>query len=433
MASSTVKKHYLEPDFSQGDFSILSQVTKKALTINALAPLNDKSLTKSHRVEYKKPQIYDAGGNMKKQWFVFYSFRNPDTGKFERFKIFKDINSQKTKAERKDLADYYRQVCLGWLEKGGTPHTPLGSVNANNEQNIITCIAKFIQFSETTKTRPNTKAKYRLQLTVFKNWLIEQGHEGLTISQVKKQYIFEYMQYVKKRPGVNTGKTINDYLTNLSTFFNHYIDNYDDFLDRNPAKRISREPVEKRGNIAFTDEEFAAIKKYLLEKDPYLWFVCQVIYYTGLRNEAEALEIRIGDFDFKRDVLWVEAWVAKNKIKQAVPVYPEFKELLLSININEFPKDWYLLGHYNKPSAKKVGIDVFPARFRKVKKYLGLGREYGLYCLKSTRACHLYDDEAAIRDIQRLFRHATPLITMEYLKSLGRVERGRVLDKGRKI
>jgi hypothetical protein len=71
--------------------------------------------------------------------------------------------------------------------------------------------------------------------------------------------------------------------------------------------------------------------------------------------------------------------------------------------------------------------------FRPVKKHFGLGGEHGLYCFKPTRACHLFDDGASICDIQLLFRHQTPLITMVYLKSLGRVERGAYLIRAERF
>jgi site-specific recombinase XerD len=325
------------------------------------------------------------------------------------------------------------------LQSGWSPHeeTDLNDEQKDFDQNIINCIDKFLKFINNSKLRENTKRKYKNELRVFKTWLLKSGLDGLRIGQIKKQTIFEFVEYVKKRPEVKSGKTVNHYLNDIRRFFNHFIDNYDDYLERNPAAKITRDMVEEKGNTAFTDEEFNAIREYLLnddeEKDPYLWFFCSVVYYTGLRNEAEALELRCGDFDLVHNRFFVDAEVAKNKVRQPVPIYPEFAELLKTLNLEQYPGDWYLFGRRDQPGPKRVGTDNFARRFRPVKKHFGLGREFGIYCFKATRACHLYDDGAAIRDIQLLFRHATPYITMAYLKSLGRVERERVYDKGRSI
>ena len=34
--------------------------------------------------EYLTPKIYDANGDLTKRWYVYFSFRNPQTGKLER-------------------------------------------------------------------------------------------------------------------------------------------------------------------------------------------------------------------------------------------------------------------------------------------------------------------------------------------------------------
>lgn len=430
MASNTIRKPLLEPNFDDYDFSNPSGSTFKPLTINKLAVFTDKKMT-IH--DYKDPEIYDAGGSMKRQWFVFYSFRDKDTGKFKRYKVFKDINACKTKAERMERAKYYQRGYARALLRGFNPEVKEHTNDQIKQQNIMLCLDKFILYIQESKLRKNTRKKYELEMNVFKRWLESTGLNNLMIGQIKKQHIFEFVEYVKKRSKVKSGKTVNHYLNDLRRFFNHYIDNYDDYLERNPAARITRDVVETKGNIAYTNDEFEAIKKYILETDPYLWFVCQVIYYTGLRNEAEALELKCSDFDFDNKLFFVDAWVAKNKIRQPVSIYPEFEQLLKTLNLEQYPKDWYLFGRHDKPGPVRVGTDNFARRFRPVKKHFGLGDDYGLYCFKSTRACNLFDDGASIRDIQLLFRHSTPLVTMEYLKSLGRVERGRVLDKGRSI
>jgi len=436
-------KNYQKPCFSANkegdDFSNPSDSTESPLIIRRLGGNTANSLPKFARgisypnfvkmLNYKKAKVYDADGDIKKQWYVYYSFKNKE-GKYQRFKVFEDINSRTTKAERYDLANYYRKVIDLWLEEGNSPFEK--SDTPNESQNIITCIDKFLEFIDNGKLRYNTKRKYKNELTVFKEWVLKSGIQDLKIGQIKKQHIFEFIEYIKKR-NIKSGKTVNHYLNDLRRFFNHYIDNYDDYLERNPASKITRDPVEEKGNIAYTETEFIAIKEWCLKNDPYLWFVCQAIYYTGLRNEAELLEMRIADFDLNNKLFFVESWISKNKTRQSAPIYPEFAELLQSLDLNQYAINDYLFGKGDKPGPKRVGNDNFARRFRPLKKELGFGNDYGLYALKSTRACHLFDDGATIREIQVLFRHSDPMVTMKYLKSLGRVERGWILDKGRKI
>ncbi|WP_130736928.1 hypothetical protein [Flavobacterium sp. J27] len=54
---------------------------------------------------FSKPKIYDAKGDLSKRWYVYYSFRNPTTGKLERqTPIYAGINNHKTVSERREAA-----------------------------------------------------------------------------------------------------------------------------------------------------------------------------------------------------------------------------------------------------------------------------------------------------------------------------------------
>ncbi|AMD84915.1 hypothetical protein SAMN05444369_102235 [Capnocytophaga haemolytica] len=34
--------------------------------------------------DYTEPKVYDAGGDLSKRWYVYYSVRNPETDRLER-------------------------------------------------------------------------------------------------------------------------------------------------------------------------------------------------------------------------------------------------------------------------------------------------------------------------------------------------------------
>jgi len=37
---------------------------------------------------YSTPKVYTANGDLKKRWYVYFSFRNPKTGKLKRITPF---------------------------------------------------------------------------------------------------------------------------------------------------------------------------------------------------------------------------------------------------------------------------------------------------------------------------------------------------------
>jgi len=38
--------------------------------------------------DYSNPQLYTANGDLKKRWYVYFSYRNPETGKLKRVTPF---------------------------------------------------------------------------------------------------------------------------------------------------------------------------------------------------------------------------------------------------------------------------------------------------------------------------------------------------------
>ncbi len=39
-----------------------------------------------HKIQFSAPKTYNANGDLNKRWYVYYSFRNPISGKLERQK-----------------------------------------------------------------------------------------------------------------------------------------------------------------------------------------------------------------------------------------------------------------------------------------------------------------------------------------------------------
>jgi hypothetical protein len=73
-----------------------------------------------HDLQMKKnfstPKIYTANGDLSKRWYLYFSFRNPKTGKLQRMKnIYGNSNNYKTKEDRlteksKELLPIFRSL-----------------------------------------------------------------------------------------------------------------------------------------------------------------------------------------------------------------------------------------------------------------------------------------------------------------------------------
>lgn len=68
---------------------------------------------------FSTPKIYNANSDLNKRWYVYFSFRNPDTEKLERMKnIYGKSNNFKTKEDRLSVLTDYRKKLLQLLKAG---------------------------------------------------------------------------------------------------------------------------------------------------------------------------------------------------------------------------------------------------------------------------------------------------------------------------
>ncbi|WP_114752277.1 tyrosine-type recombinase/integrase [Pleomorphovibrio marinus] len=381
------------------------------------------------KLNYRLPKIYDASGNLSKQWFVYYSFLNPETKKFQRFRIFQDINSGSTKAERMEKARLVQLAMAELLEDGFNPFEDQAH---DNTFTIINCIDIFLEAVK-DRIRPKSYNRYFYEFRLMKQWFIDQGLQNLHISQVKKNHIFNHLEFARQHGDWTSGKTYNTHKSNISRLFNFFINNYDEVLDKNPVETIESKPVITRGNQPYNENEFKAIQKVILENDPYLWRICQFVYYAAVRNEQEGLNLKVKHIDWGAGKLVLPPEITKAKSTQFIPIYPEFKKILLEMGLMNVEPNYFIFGRDDRPGPLRVGKDNFYDRFKKMRSLAGLSKHHGIYSFKHTRACHMVDDGSSLYEIQTLFRHGNLQATMEYLKSVGRIIGERKLSSARDI
>lgn len=81
--------------------------------------LNEHDLERDleHKRKFSTPKIFDADGDLEKRWYVYFSFRDPETGRMKRMKnIYGGANRFKTKAERYSVLNLYKKRLLRFLK-----------------------------------------------------------------------------------------------------------------------------------------------------------------------------------------------------------------------------------------------------------------------------------------------------------------------------
>ncbi|KAB8155914.1 tyrosine-type recombinase/integrase [Kordia sp. TARA_039_SRF] len=220
-------------------------------------------------------------------------------------------------------------------------------------------------------------------------------------------------------------KTRNNTKATLSILFSQLED--DEIIPYNFVEKIKNVKTKPKKNKPFSKEQIIAIREYLDKHDPYLRVFMQFMSYAFLRN-IEVCRLQVKDIDLKAKRLYVRS---KTSPLAVVPIIGELEHIIRRINLEKYAPTDYLITRKNEPFAWDIDENTktkhFAARFRKVKKALGLSADYTLYSTRHTAATNLYNhllsegnsEEEALMKLMQITRHKSKGGLKNYLREIG--------------
>jgi len=323
--------------------------------------------------------LYDAGGDIKKQWFV----RHYDhTGK--RIKTYGTINQEPTAEGRREAA----RLLLESLQKNYQPPPPNQAQKADLYAALL---------SKKNQLRPKSYGSYISKLNGLFTYLVEQEVTADTL----KQYITEISK--TQAPG-----TVHDGIFTLKRILG-YCDLAHLMKGIQPPK-CTPEPLRY-----FQSHQAKRIRDYLSTTDPTLLLFCEFVFYCFIRPRSELRYLRVSDIHFKDRIIQISAKVSKNKQAQPVLIPDAFFPSLA--HLQEEPPNRYLFP--GKKEGKPIGYNTLGNRFTKVLEHLGFNTaEYSVYSWKHTGAVELYRATGDLLGLQEQLRHHSLDQVKEYLRQL---------------
>ena len=197
----------------------------------------------------------DQKAALDKDWYLYYSYRNPETGELKRQPNIKaGANKFKTKKERLQILKSLQRNLLFLLEKGFSPYgdnsdlekelfngeiaestpvqqtiaTPLQQTIATTVENLPTPL---INVEDAFKLVLEIKKKvlndtsypgFKSNITRFKVWLHENNFEGKPIATVTKKDVIGYLNLVLQN---TSARTRNNTRIDIGTLFQTLVDN----------------------------------------------------------------------------------------------------------------------------------------------------------------------------------------------------------------
>lgn len=326
-----------------------------------------------------------------KYWYVYFRFRNPDTGQFDNHSkfIFKhDINRLKTVKERKIYGKNLVGVYTELLNEGWNPYTN-EKPDAEMMPTNLTVKEGFLLALKNKKNEwaQNTYRDMNFRITGFLNWAKKQGVDRLQLYELKSRHVVMFLNKLSSNGESNT--SINNYRACISAIIGKLV--ADGELETNVVRNIPKRKARPLKNKPFTPKQVMAIKEYLEETDQKLLFYLKFVTYAFLRN-SEIVRLKIKDIDLVNDFFYVQS---KTEARATVRIIPQLKQELEKRELSNYDPEDFLFTDTNTPgkweTTEKQRTDHYSFRFRPVKKKFDLGKEYGIYSFRHTFAVDLYN------------------------------------------
>lgn len=367
---------------------------------------------------YSTPKLYTANGDLKKRWYVYFSFRNPKTGRLKRVTPFYgDANKYKTKEDRLYVLSAYRKKMLELLKLGYNPFEDNSELFQNHKEskNSKAVATKNILPEKKSKSlvaenrisvatdQKTIKEAFEFALLIKEKIVGDRTYDGYSskskalqlfiskkfpkvkyIDQLTKNIVLQYLNDVLQR---TSARSRNNYRLELSSLMQTLEDN--EIISSNVVKKIPVLKAIPERNKTYTNETQEEIFKFLETKDPTLLLYIKFISYNFLRP-IEVNRLKIGDINLIDKTIQFKA---KNS--------PLKTKIIPNILIDDLPDLSTMDKNFHLFTPKGLGgvwdttdqnrRDYFSKRFKKVvKEYFNLGVDYGLYSFRHTYITKLY-------------------------------------------
>lgn len=370
--------------------------------------------------EYKLAEIYYGtkdGKDIKKPWYVYYSFLNPETGKYQVFQVKKGINREKTIRERTALAVALRDAINQLLKDGFNPFVTMeGNLADVNRKTFIEALDYALEKKKLYRIE-RTIIEYRSQLKFIKEAIIKCGLGEIDITEIKRSQIKSLLYEIRKTKSINT---YNKYLLTLKSLFSVLVE--DEIIEVSPIHGIKQEKRPESNQYKSFDQDTKKKIKELLYQDSFAFgLIGEIIYDTGIRPN-EILNLKWKDIDHDNLTIVVSGASSKNSKMRVVPIKARISEMLQKLYLdNNSPKlDWFLFGNHLTLESGPIRFNRnrLSERWRKVMDAGGLSDDIKLYALKHTGADDKIMAGVDLEFLKDLYGHHSTQMTRIYAKKV---------------
>lgn len=258
--------------------------------------------------------------------------------------------------------------------------------------------------------KANTRLDYGKRLSMLLTWCSMER-----IDRLEEVNFAQFLDYVFFDRGVSP-RTHNNYRTWLRSFISWLRRQH--LLEGDPLDGVP--PMREPGKIRqpLPTAMLRQIREHLTAHDRHFLLAVMLEYYTFIRP-GELSELRIGDIDVKRHAIHVRASISKNGKAEMVGLNTAIVALMRELGTLRAPKDMYIFSSRLRPGTVKLDSRAFRDRWSRLRRRLGIPRDYQFYSLKDSGIRDLANS-AGIVIARDQARHSSIAVTNKYLQGRDR-------------
>jgi integrase len=384
------------------------------------------------RREVILPKLNHCKGDLARQWFIYFSVKDPATGRMQVFRKYDGFAELKTQDERQK---HGKKLINTWTKKlmsGWNPFFEADIVKyasrikydqeaqkqgrqVESTRNFEYYSSLYLDHINSIKLRPSTYTTYKSKLRIFGIYLTERGLDKSNIRFFNNETIKEFNAYLRKKRGLE-GKGINEYNEALHRFFRYLIEELK-YITENPIKGIKHLKETNKPHLAFNDVYIKLLRDKVEKSDKYIWLMCRMIFSCFTRPKELRL-LQIKHFNFADGTIVLPAEISKNGKTRLITIPDYMLSILLDNKVNTFPDDFYFMSLDRQPGPKPVHKNWL---YRKIKRYfveLGFPKGYTLYSFKHTGVQKLAKANVNVLYIQGQLGHSSLDEMYPYIQEL---------------
>jgi len=355
------------------------------------------------------PKIYDAGGDLSRQWYVHYSFQHPETGTKQRFRVAIS-RALKTKSDRHEQGAEIKADLKTKLLRGFNPFFS----DDKRKTNCIDALDYVKRYKRATLGK-RSGSTYGSAIGKFQAFLATIKYDNKPIEVIGRRVAELYADHMIMDEQIGN-RTINNRIGFLRTVFNLLIKK--EYIEVNPFVFVDYLPCREPEITAFTRKELQLISEHLPAYHYQLYVISQLIFYCFLRPQ-ELVRLQFKDVLWEHRIITIPGEKSKNGKSQVIVMPDKLIENLEGWKLN-WPADYYLFahGHELRPGQRETASTRIAEVWRVFANKYGIKKN--IYDMKHTGNGMAVDAGLNIRDIQLQNRHHSLEQTQQYLDKFRR-------------